>query len=369
MKSTQRKPDSAIKTYQQEANFKGLDWSENETLGKEGLQLLEKTEFVRRQNMLEDGATIASSIMNDVDSVLGDTEHDRRRSIEEGPPKVKEGSRRVSIRSIRTNDGGEHEATELESARKKLKRHIIAHDGASSVELWRSSLTFFRASRILLWCSPVERVHYTAAALFESTDTTESSLVEHQAEKSRETLEVDTARITSHSHMNRGSYASKLVGDTHDSGETDIALTDVTNTPLTPMILQKPTHRKGGLGENSGCLDSVTDKLSGQAAQDENPLRFVRYQEHKQSKAAEQGRQFRDTRAACHLPKDVMDYILQSLLSDREIAVMSEEQREAAIARGQDRDTLMVEREWLKKDESAQTLMLLDSIDCLAYRQ
>lgn len=362
-------PDSPIKTYQQDANFQGLDWTENKTLGKEGSQLLEKTDAFRRQVMLDDRVTLRSTSMDDADSVLGYGDNERRASMEQGQSKVRTGSRRVSVRSIRTTDGGEHEATELESARKKLKRYIIAHDGASSVELWHSAMKFFRASRIILYVSPTNRKHYTGPPLFKVPSMQELTSEQHPVVTGNGELQIETARAGSQASANRVSYAAKLVASPNVADESEFAITEVTNTPVTPMILQKPTHRKGGFSESPDYFNTVTEKLNGLVVRDQDPLRFIRYQQRRLAKASSEGREFRDPCMPCHLPKHVMEYILSFLMTGREIGVMSDEQKTAALEWGQSRKTLMTEREWLKKDESAQVLMLLDSINCLAYCQ
>ena len=69
----------------------------------------------------------------------------------------------------------------------------------------------------------------------------------------------------------------------------------------------------------------------------------------------------------CHLPGKLIEHILSFLMTDREIGVLSDTQRKMVIEWGQNRATLRAEREWLRKDASAQVLMLLDSIGCLAY--
>ena len=367
--------DSLVKTYQQGTHSRGIDWSSNKTLSKEGGQLLDKSEALRSHTMLDDTTRMADSpLVEDHSRMLGAEGQARRRSLERRHSLAPQGDRSSSIRSIRTADGGEHEATELESARKRLQRYVIAHDGAGSVELWTAALTMFRASRIMLYVTPSSRQYYTGEPCFKlpDADVPASTIVPPPSPtdspvSSSPQLTIDTANATVHSSTDKASYAATLVAGTNGiAGEPELAITEVTNTPTTPLRLQRPTHRKGAFSEGT-VLQTVTEKLEVLVVRDASPERFVRHQQRRIAEAASKGQIFRNTNVPSHLTIEVMLRIVRFAMTGREMAVMSEQQRRAAVERGQSRETLTVEREWLKKDESAQVWMLLDSIDCLAY--
>lgn len=365
--------DSVISAYQQDTNFQGLDWSDNKTLGKEGRQLLERTEALRRQMLLDDRTTMAGSmVMSDTESALEDGGSSRRTSLEQDSLKPRPAGRRISVRSIRTADGGEHESTELESSRKRLKRYIIAHDGSSSVELWHSALKLFRASRALLCISPVNRKYYTGPPLFDIPNLRSLTSNNLAIANDKAKLHVDTTRAVSHLSPNRASYASKL--SPVSSNGTDSAVTEVTNTPTTPMVLQRPGHRKGAFSEDEDYFQETNKNLSelkiGRERSRGVPsrLQYIKFQQDKLTKADVEDRKFRDTSIPCNFPLDVIHKIMGFVLTTREISVMSSEQQRIALNWGQSKETLMMERDWVKKDESAQVLMLLDNINCLAYQ-
>ena len=368
---------SSVLTYQQDTNFRGMDWNENKAIGKEGRQLLEKTELIRRHILFDGRATAASPIIEGGDSLPGDDERARRRSMDSRISTNMQGNRRASIRSIRTSDGGEHEVPEFESARKKIMRHIIAHDGAGDVELWKSALRLFRASRVMLYVAPVTRRCYIGKPFFNipdmdipATPTIEPPTpVESPVANEHPHLTLDTAKAASLALRDRASYAAKLSAAANGAGgQPEGALTDVTNTPATPLRLQKPTHRKGAFSEGTD-LPAVTEKLRVPMQRGGNPLRFVRFQQARLAKYASEGKGFRNVSTPCHFPSDIMDRIVSFVMVNRELGVMSDEQRRRAMDWGLRKETLMTEREWLKKDESAQVLMLLDNVGCLAYRQ
>jgi hypothetical protein len=104
--------NSGIRTYAQEAASVGLDWSAHEPLlSKDGLNLLKKTEAIRRQIMFDDGSVIEASMLESVETT--------RARID---------GRRASMRSIVTTDGGEHELSELESLRTHIALLLLRQD-------------------------------------------------------------------------------------------------------------------------------------------------------------------------------------------------------------------------------------------------
>ena len=362
--------ESAIRTYQQDTNSRGVDWTENASLSKEAKHLLEKAEVLRRQNMFDDVVTVGGVSQDDetgyfprADQGVVTRSSDRRHS------RAGVGDRRFSIRSIRTEDGGEHEASELESLQRKFQRQILEHDGPQSVELWQLGLKVFEASRMILYMAPTTRKYYIGEPAF-SFATLHAPIIQppsptdSQFSRSPRQLAIDAPIPTIGAPLGRPSYAAKLTGQTQYPADVpESPLTEVTNTPLTPLLFQKRTHREGAFSEGSD-LPTVTEKLQGLLVDDGNTDRFVLYQQRRIA-AAEHS--FRNKATPCQLPTHLLQRIVSLTLERREMDVMNASQMQIAIEKGQDRDSLMAEREWLKRDESAQLWMLLDSISCLTY--
>jgi len=368
-------PGTTIRAYQQGLGFGGLDWTENhETLGKDGAYLLQKTETVRRQTLLDDQSAMTGSIVVEGSySAISQDMRTTRTSVERSrsPPAY----RRLSIRSIHTADGGEHEASDLESARKKIQRYVIDHDKVESVDLWRAGLKLVAASRIIAWASPTARKYYIGLSLFQIAPapiqvspmaygpTTNSG-------RSNKPLVMDAKKANALDAPASRSYASQLTvfpGGNGKVGSPEFALTEVTNSPTTPKVVFKP-HRKGAFSESLD-LPAVTEKLHSLAVQDHDPARFLKYQQERIDAAPCGLASYRDFEVASHLPEQVMDRVMSFVISKEERRVLSEEQRKAAVAWGQDWATLRTELEWRKRDESSQIWMLLDGVKCLAYGQ
>ena len=183
----------------------------------------------------------------------------------------------------------------------------------------------------------------------------------HVKESSADSLAIDTGRANSLSSEPRRTYAATLaVSDNAALGEPELALTSVTTSPVTPK-LKFTAHRKGAFSEGSD-LATVTERLDGLVVRDHRPERFLEWQERRVN-------QYRDESMACHLTQPLMERILVDAVGERAMDVLSEEQRRAACAWGQDRATLTTGYGWRSKTESAQVWMLLDSISCLAYGQ
>jgi hypothetical protein len=364
-------PDSVIKTYQQDTNSRGVDWTENASLSKEAKHLLEKAEILRRQTMFDDIATVGSGgQVDDTGLFQREDQEFGRRSTDRRHSRAAAGDRRFSIRSIRTEDGGEHEATELESMQRKFQRQILEHDGPQGVELWKAGLKVFKASRMILYITSATRKYYDGEPTFRlrSFETPDAPTIQPPSptdsrfSRSPRRLSIDTPKQGS--PFGRPSYVAKLTGQIpHSVDVPESPLTEVTNTPVTPLLLQKRMHRQGAFSEGTD-LYTVTDKFHGLLIKDDNPDRFVLYQ---QRRVAGAEHSFRDRATPCHLPTHLLQRIIRFTMRDREMNVLNARQMQIAIEKGQNRDTLKAEREWLKRDESAQLWMLLDSISCLAY--
>lgn len=358
--------DSAIKTYQQDTDSHGIDSADNANLGKEGRLLLEKTESLRRQKLLEDNATVASTAPSEEAEAP-------RRSIDRRHSRAATGDRRVSIRSIRTDDGGEHEATEMESLQRKIQRHIIEQGHLHGVELWHTALSVLRTSRMLLFIAPIYRRYYIGPAKFKMPKLEMPDAVTVQPPSPTDTpnagspraLSIDATKGSKAAPLERPSYGAKVSGaagqDSTDLPESP--LSEVTNFPVTPLLKQKRTHRQGAFSEGTD-LDGVTNKLNDLIANAGSPDSFILYQ---QQRIVQTDYSFRNTAMPCQLPFHLLRRIAMYAVGGKETNVLSPRQLHTAINRGQNRETLSAEREWLKRDESAQLWMMLDSLRCLAY--
>ncbi|KAF7194602.1 hypothetical protein HII31_04108 [Pseudocercospora fuligena] len=358
-------PDSTIKTYQQDANFSGVDWNEREsTLGKDGLYLLKKTEMIRRQTVM-DNATV-STATHDLDDSDGEmtpvTQSPMKNAFDHRRGRA--GDRRASVRSIRTTDGGEHELSELESARKKVQRHIIAEYGASSIELWRAGLRVAISSTVLNGIGPdpdAMRRYYIGPPIFHFPT---------EAEKRKQAsspVTTTTAKGSPDGFPRQGTYAATLTANTGVApGEPELAITEVTNSPQTPKMIFKP-HRKGAFSDGSD-LQAVSQKLNGLIIRDDNPARFVRWQEdHGANNCGPEG--FRDSAVPSHFPVKVLEKIAALTVAKKDLNLLSKKQIKSACAWGQDRGNFQTAETWRKMADSAQVWTLLESIGCLAYQK
>lgn len=378
---------SSVEAYQQDAVEGGIDWRGNkDTLGKDGVTLLTKMDAIRKTlTHLESSSSLAVSS-----------------ETTKSPPvrlfsRASIGSRRSSIRSIDTEDGGEHEFSEVERLLKRMQRHILENRGINSVILWKVALTAVITSRKIAYIAPPTpyRRMYAGPCLFTSEDTTEESSKGreerldsatniHINSPDGSTATLPPATITRRTGR---SYAATLA-DLRTPGEPEIALTEVTNTPTTPKRLFT-AHRKGAFSEGSD-LQSLNDKLSKvdlQRVEDHRPERYLEWQIEKQER---EHFEYRNTALACQLPLNVFNRILALTLStdkwtigpDDEVqapkdsnqvlylsgALLCVNQQREAYEWGQKRETLGRERKWAAMADSGQQLMLLDAIGCLAYK-
>lgn len=420
-------PGTCINAYQQDANSRGVDWDERElTLGKDGLLLLKKAEAFRQQTMLADQVTVASSeIVEQVDFHGENNESEAlgRRSLDRRHSRAARGDRRTSIKSIRSVDG-EHETNELESARKRIQRSIIDKYGAESIELWHTGLRVFIYARALLRIGPLSRNPlkiYTGPPMFDFT-------VKHFREKrspvSRPVTPANLSRgenIRPITPINRaqdenrrpltpvkgaqdengrssaggrvpicaaitqkqGSYAATLTANTSaTAGEPELVITEATNSPTTPKLVFKP-HRKGAFSEGGDAhtstqkstsghgsdLDAVTQKLDALVVRDDNPQRFVRWQEKHMPANTDGPNAFRNSSTPSHLPTKVMERIVELTVTERERGLLSEKQFQTAAAWGLNMANVDVEKEWRKEAKSSQVWRLLEGIGCLEYEK
>jgi hypothetical protein len=390
---------SAIDTYRQGAVEGGVDWNGNKgSLGNYGLSLLTKTEIARQQaNFNDANSLIAGSPMSASIKSLQPRRHSRA-SI---------GDRRSSIRSIHTEDGGEHEQSEVESIRKRIQRHIMVDRGVTSVNLWKAALTTVITSRKLAYLAPPasRRREYAGPSLFRNesasdhspdvrdqrldsvanADPTGSTDVKSDSDGT-ETDPPSTSTIT---RKTGRSYADTLA-DPRTTDRATTAITEVTNTPVTPKRMFT-AHRKGAFSEGSD-LQGLSERLSNVSMRvpDHSPERYLEWQKEKQER---EGTKYRDTATACQLPLSAFDRILAFTFATPDVAagwtlgaegevvcaqdgtqiqwpgksLLSHKQQREAFEWGQDSESLIKERKWAKKADSGQQLLLLDAIGCLAY--
>ena len=378
---------SSVEAYQQDAVEGGIDWRGNkDTLGKDGVTLLTKVDAIRKTlTHLESSSSLAVSSETTKSPLV---RLFSRASI---------GSRRSSIRSITSDDGGKLEFTKVERLLKRMQRHVLENRGINSVILWKVALTAVITSRKIAYIAPPTpyRRVYAGPCLFTSEDMTEeSSRGREERLDSATNIDINSpdgsnatlspATITRRTGR---SYAATLA-DPRTPGEPEVALTEVTNTPTTPKRLFK-AHRKGAFSEGSD-LQSLNDKLSKvdlQRVEDHRPERYLEWQIEKQER---EHFEYRNTALACQLPLNVFSRILALTLStdkwtigpEDEVqapkdsnqvlypsgALFSVNQQREAYEWGQKRETLGRERKWAAMAESGQQLMLLDAIGCLAYK-
>lgn len=335
---------TTIKTYQQGVSDGGLDWSHNnETLGKDGQNLLQRTEAAR-QHLLDDQQSImATPLVEESPDLPTET----RKSYDYRYSRISEGNRKGIVGSIYSVDGSAQ--AELESARKRMQRHIIEQERASSAELWHSALKVVNLSRMILWISPPVRKLYNGEALF-ATST--------NGFKANDTDSSPYLHVREHQHR-MDAYTSTIFS-TNRGRDREFAITESTNTPASPNRFFK-SHRKGGFSEGTD-LPAVSEKLNALIVQNMSRENYIKHQQYRIEETT-----FRNPKTQSHLPQYLVELILSFAMSKRELDVLSEKQRTGAIAWGQSRESLRTEGDWRKKDEASQMWLLLDRIHCLGY--
>ncbi|KAL1588589.1 hypothetical protein WHR41_02718 [Cladosporium halotolerans] len=382
---------TSVDAYQQDAVEGGIDWRGNEnTIGKYGLHVLKKTDTVRKHYKYD---RLAFSGPGSPTSQSTKDLQLRRF------PRTSGDDRRTSLRTLHAEDAGDHGVADLESARKHIQRHIIEKSGLSSIVLWDTALSIVILSRKLAYIAPaaVSRNQYAGPCLFISSqaldDTPDArterldsaAIIEASALSGSDGDEGDTNTDPAPSTITRKSglsYAAALsAASALTSNKSETALTEVTNSPVTPKRTFK-AHRKGAFSEGSD-LQALSKKLSEIGLQnvDRRPERFLDWQKAKQER---ENFQYRDTSTACQLPQQLFERIhflvssgpsgdsdgvsdSQATKARTATALLSARQLRCAYEWGQNRETLMMESQWGRMTESAQRWMLLEGIECLAY--
>ena len=387
---------SSVDAYRQGLVEGGIDWSGNKvSLGRNGLSLLTKTETARKQTTLSDtDSLLATSPMATSTKSLQPRRHSR----------APVGDRRSSVRSIHTDDGGEHELSEVESMRKRIQRHIIEDRGVASVDLWNAALQIVTTSRKLSYIAPpaARRREYAGPCLFRSEsadDRTQASRDQRldsvaEVDQSKHAVVKDdnastispTATIT----RNTGKSYAATLADLRTRETTETAITEVTNTPATPKRTFK-AHRKGAFSEGSD-LQSLSERLSNIKLENDEHIseRFLEWQKEKQQR---EDFKYRDTATACQLPLPAFDRILAFTLAAPDTVakwsldveggvvaaldgtrikwpgtdLLSRKQQREAFEWGQNSESLAKERKWAGMADSGQQLLLMDAVGCLAY--
>jgi hypothetical protein len=389
---------SSVDAYRQGLVEGGIDWNGYKgSLGKDGLSLLSKTETARKQTTLSDTDSLLAGSPLAMSTKSLQPRRLSRAAI---------GDCRSSIRSIHTDDGGEHELSEVESMRKRIQRHIIEYRGVASIDLWKAALQIVTTSRKLAYIAPPAacRREYAGLCLFRSGSVDDQTQVgrdqrlDSVAEIDPNTTvgpkEVTANTLSPVSTITRNtgkSYAATLA-DLHTRESTDAALTEVTNTPATPKRTFK-AHRKGAFSEGSD-LQSLSERLSNVKIQTEeqehSSERFLEWQKEKQQR---EDFSYRNIATACQLPLSAFDRILAFTLAAPDDAakwsldaeggvvaaqdgtqinwpgadLLSRKQQREAVEWGQNSESLAKERKWAGMADSGQQLLLLDAIGCLAY--
>ncbi|KAI7483888.1 hypothetical protein KC351_g4838 [Hortaea werneckii] len=369
--------NNTIKVYQQDADSTGVDWTGN-ILSKEGLALLHKAETVRTYTLLDDPSVLADSLIVEDEATGDDSTRERSASVNRRLSRCQPSDRRASIRSIHTADGGEHEASELESARRKIQRHLIEHHRPICMELCQAALKIVAGSRSLLIAAPKYRKYFAGEAVFALPSPSALNFQDSQKPQpsradSGKTLSTDSAQAKAIAGQCKASYAKTLSAmSAGTKGEPELAITETTNSPTTPKLVFRP-HRKGAFSEGAD-LPAVTERLNHLILRDDLSARFVKYQVERTKREANAANIsedifWRDTGNITHLPQNLVDRVFSFVLPNNGVKLLSEEQRRAAFCWGIQRRSLKTAEEWKKKDMATRAWLLLDSIKCLAYAQ
>lgn len=349
---------SAIATYQQNSNSRGVDWS---LTSQDGLYLLRKAEAFREQMSL-----VEDEIETDHAGSSRDAEAQTKSALT-GVRRISRalpGDRRASIRSIGPADGGEHELSELESARKRLQRSLLERYGASKVELWRTALRLVISARILVNIGPKSTTSLrTAPSKFDFTSDVPVPRPVAPQQLGTSKLSFDKNELGSaQSPSRQGTYAATLTAKLGTvQGDRD---GNAAKAAKTSKVLFKPHGRQAMICDAETAEDVASLPVLGRG-----PQRFVRWQEERMKKNEEQAMPVQEGEISSHLPSSLVDLIACFTVSERETQLLSEKQLRAALSWGKQRSNLETEKEWRRMSQSSRTWTLLDTIGCLAYRR
>ncbi|QIW99150.1 hypothetical protein AMS68_004668 [Peltaster fructicola] len=298
---------STINIYQQTQNSTGLEWSNNEeTLGRDGFQLLTYVETLRKETLYENANRSNADLNDDDDGIQFDPAISSQTALvpRASITNLREAiaPRKLSGRFVPNLSEAELNAASLSQTRHRLQRQIIQQQGVHSIDLWSSAIDLVVLSRRLF---VLER--YLSAAS-----------VQRRA-------------------------CRRLIKD-------------ITNAQK-PSRKQQWRHlQKNDTFKFERLQDEITKLGAASRAQYFN-YQVERSREHSA----------REYSLVGVIPFSIFKQILRHIMSEDELSVLNEPQQRAAYAFCQTRATLTLEREWTKLNDSAQVLKLLDHIGCLAY--
>jgi hypothetical protein len=373
---------SSVRTYRQDANTKGIDWDENESLSKDGRHLLECAEKLRMRMLLGDSDSIASSYMWASAPDASDT------SI-----KTTTGARlrRSSLLSVQSTDYSMYDKSDIQSARKKIQRNTIGHAGCESVDLWRASLAAIIVSRKVFLLAPVFKTNDTVQSMQETgendvepiqnedghadqvdmTQVVDSPVTDEYLKHSLSTLSLRSDSTDFEDNQAKRSYAATLTTTSPVDSMSPVSTTadgvSVSNIKIL-RVSASPRGRSTGSEDNS--LNS-SHRLGGHVTPDINAEACVRFQQDRMEKlkAYHKGESdgYRDVSLRCQLPLPVCLQILRLSMSAVDLSHLDADKQKKAFTWGQNRDTLKSGHDWRMKDESSQLLMLLSGAGCVEY--
>lgn len=393
---------TSVDAYQQDAVEGGIDWADNQTtLGRDGLYILSKTEIVRKQLLYDDASSAPTQSIADPSA---ENSHSRRFSKVSVGTISTLGTRRSSVRSVHTDDGGEHEVSDLESIRRRIQRHIIEDRGISSIDLWNSAISVITTSRKLALIAPAtdpQKQSVLPCLLIDGEDADSSAAAREDRLDSAANInnnvspsskpDDNTSPPASVSRKASTSYAkAKAAFPPVTPGEPENAFTEVTNTPATPKRNFR-AHRKEVFSEGSD-LQGLSERLSGFGFPHAKLVsnRFLKWQTDKIKRETLDQRELSST---SKLPISIFDRICAFTLAksattktwtigaEGEVvspqnggsifwpgkALLSKDQLREAYDWGQKRETLSTERDWLRMADSGQLWKLMNEVGCLTY--
>lgn len=390
---------SQIRTYRQDANTKGLDWDNNtQTLGKDGLHLLQCAEKQRVRNVLGDADSTTSSAYEIVRpgdyQDFGNTKQvpcfPIRSTMANPFPAARTYNRRFSIRSVHSVEYSMYDKSDIDSARKKIQRNTILQSGCSSVELWRAAVKAISVSRLVFLVAPepgIMSVEENPRACNGSDADMSASIGSFASyDDLRNSMHSLTLKhsLSPIEENKRRSYAATLMTTApRNLDESFLAITDVTNVSAVPKVqsngkalstmhMESPTLAEQHGQPNTKTADQADNffTLNDSTEREDSSSPYIKHQMSRMEKLQDvQGGHsdgYRDLSNRSHLPLNLGVKILSYAMDSHDLSILSEGQRRSAFEWGQKRKTLS-EVEWRRKDESSQLLILLAHAQCVDY--
>lgn len=286
--------------------------------------------------------------------------------------------------------------SDIDSARKKIQRSTIVQAGCRSVQLWHAALKIIAYSRLIYTIAPNPRKsrcvrapssepfqdldsrgYMSDAGSMESFEDVKNSFTSLSLRSSLSPIE--------ESHLSKRSYAATLATSSPcNSVSPEVpVMTDVTNTSIFPKVhignKTLSTHRKDssspelqhdrGNTSSSPVYKGQIRSTNGSIERDNSRQSYLDYQARRMCKLQlDHGGQsdgYRDVAMRCQVPLPVCVNILGHAMDSHQFCVLSLQQQRTAIAWGQKHETLRLELDWRRKDESSQILMMLAGAECV----